>query len=119
MELANNKLFNVTADTFLGLTSLQYVNLAGNEIEDFPTNTFSETDSLRRLDLSNNKIKKLYPDEFSSEYHNNIELNELDLSNNELTSLPENIFWPFRRPVLINLGKWLIINVTKAFQNIS
>ncbi|CAG2103796.1 unnamed protein product [Medioppia subpectinata] len=104
LDAANNKLSTVASSLFFGLKSLRYVNLGGNEIVDFPKDTFALSDNLQRLDLSGNKIKRLNSDQFSSEYHNNIELTDIDLSNNELTYLPENIFWPLRRPQRINLA---------------
>jgi len=61
-------------------------------------------DNLERIDLSGNKINKLNYDTFSSEYNNNIELSEINLSFNELTVLPDNILWPLRRPRLVNLA---------------
>jgi len=104
LDAANNKLSTISSSLFFGLKSLRYINLGGNEIVDFPKDTFALSDNLQRLDLSGNKIKRLNSDEFSSEYHNNIELQEIDLSNNELEYLPENIFWPLRRPLKINLA---------------
>ncbi|XP_054166773.1 leucine-rich repeat-containing protein let-4-like [Oppia nitens] len=105
LDLVNNNLSKtVDSNLFLGLKSLRFVNLGGNDIEDFPRDTFAQSDNLQRIVLSGNKIKRLESDEFSSEYHNNIELTEVDLSNNALTLLPNNIFWPLRRPLSINLA---------------
>ena len=116
LDVANNRLSNITSDTFLGLKSLQYINLGGNQIEKFPKDTFSHSDNLQRLVLTDNKITKLNSDQFSSEYNNNIELKEIDLSYNKLTSLPNNIFWPLRRPVTINLAHNYLGNKVGAFE---
>jgi hypothetical protein len=61
-------------------------------------------DNLERIDLSGNKLNKLTFDTFSSEYHNNIELSEVNLAFNELNTLPGLVFLPIRRPQLINLA---------------
>ena len=116
LDAANNKLANISSDTFLGLKSLRYINLGGNGIEVFPRDTFSVSDNLQRLILTDNKIKKLNSDQFSSEYNNNIELEEIDLSYNQLTSLPDNMFWPLRRPVLINLAHNALGNNLHGFE---
>ena len=116
LDLANNKLSNISSDTFLGLKSLRYINLGGNQIETFPKDTFSHSDNLQRLVLTDNKITKLNSDQFSSEYNNNIELTEIDLSYNKLSSLPNNIFWPLRRPVIINLANNQLGNKIGAFE---
>jgi Leucine-rich repeat (LRR) protein len=116
LDAANNKLANISSSTFLGLKSLEYINLGGNQIENFPKDTFSHSDNLQRLVLTENKIKKLVSDQFSSEYNNNIELNEIDLSYNDLTLIPDNIFWPLRRPVKINLAHNSLGNKTNAIE---
>jgi len=104
LDITDNKLSNISSNTFLGLKSLRYINVGNNQIENFPKDTFSVLDNLERIDLSGNKIKKLNYDTFSSEYNNNIELSEINLSFNDLTALPDNLFWPMRRPRIVNLA---------------
>lgn len=112
LDLSGNQIKSITSKTFTGLKNLRYLSLAGNEITVFPKDAFSLLDNLERIDLSNNKINVVYYDTFSSEYHNNIELNEVNLSSNNLTRLPENIFWPLRRPKLIDLSNNRITNLS-------
>ena len=56
LYLHGNTLYNLTANTFKGLDSLQQLNLENNNLYAFPHGTFLDLYNLRLLDLSNNPL---------------------------------------------------------------
>lgn len=83
-----NEKFNfVKNQIFLNHNFLQAFECSKCGIDVVDILTFSELPGLIKLDLANNKIKTI--EEFS--FENNTNLNSLDLTHNELLTLPENL----------------------------
>lgn len=80
--LKNNSLTALPEDLLLGLRSITELDLSSNNITDLPAEFFMSTTSLKVLFISDNKIKTI-PDGLFQ----NLDLDWLDLSYNQLTKL--------------------------------
>ncbi|XP_036402670.1 adhesion G protein-coupled receptor A3 [Megalops cyprinoides] len=86
--LSNNKISLLKNGSFLGLSSLERLDLKNNLISTIEPGAFRGLASLQRLDLSNNRIGCLSPEMFSDLGN----LSKLSLSGNIFSSLPEGLF---------------------------
>lgn len=59
LNLANNRIRNVTTRAFEGLLQLLTLNLTNNQLSYIPNGAFQGLVSLRTLDLSHNKLERL------------------------------------------------------------
>ncbi|XP_060084314.1 G-protein coupled receptor GRL101-like [Ylistrum balloti] len=84
LELCNNKINQLSINTFYGLPFLRYLDLSNNQISVLPDAVFSGLTNLAYLNLSRNQISVL-PD---SVFSGLPDLMYLDLSNNLLSVLP-------------------------------
>ena len=85
VNLNNNKLTKILPRTFY--SKFSYIGLGYNQITEIENSTFEGVSEIKHLDLSNNKIGKLAPGSF-----NNLGIDNLDLSNNNLTELRNMTF---------------------------
>lgn len=88
LNLALNKIENVTSDAFVDLVSLDYLDISFNRIHFLNEHTFDTLTVLRDLELDDNEFQFLHPKIFSSL----VNLENIDLDNNKISSLDENIF---------------------------
>lgn len=64
LHVGGNRL-TVTAQTFVGLESLVYLNIANNQINQIPAGTFTPLRNLRDLDIFGNTFTELAADSFA------------------------------------------------------
>ena len=103
-------------DSFIGLNQVRSIHAAKIGLRSLKKEYFSHLKNLQRLDLSANEIEQLDIDAFSSEYDNNFQLRELDLSYNRIHHLPTNIFMVLRQPERINLANNRLVELNQIFR---
>ncbi|KAK6960299.1 serine-rich adhesin for platelets [Biomphalaria glabrata] len=81
--LSNNPLVSLDQDLFLPLTNIENIYLHNVNIQTIPSGLITHLTALRNLDLSNNSLSTLSDDSFDG-----TSLDDLDLSSNQLTSVP-------------------------------
>uniref|UniRef100_A0A8D0D493 Leucine rich repeat and fibronectin type III domain containing 1 n=1 Tax=Sander lucioperca TaxID=283035 RepID=A0A8D0D493_SANLU len=85
LTLSRNTISQVTPHAFVGLRSLRALHMDGNRLSVIKTDYFKGLINLRHLILGNNQIHQVAPTSFD-EFVSTIE--DLDLSNNNLRTLP-------------------------------
>ncbi|XP_040902526.1 leucine-rich repeat and fibronectin type III domain-containing protein 1 [Toxotes jaculatrix] len=85
LTLSRNTISQITPHAFLGLRSLRALHMDGNRLSVIKSDHFKGLINLRHLILGNNQIHQVAPNSFD-EFVSTIE--DLDLSNNNLRSLP-------------------------------
>ncbi|XP_071963857.1 uncharacterized protein [Antedon mediterranea] len=100
LNLDNNQIVTLPANTFANLTALKILDLSDNQIGTLPANAFSDLTALEELDLRNNKIGTLPANAFADLR----ELEELDLSSNYIVTLPANVFADLTALQILDLG---------------
>ncbi|KAL7673565.1 hypothetical protein ACOME3_008419 [Neoechinorhynchus agilis] len=82
LDLSHNQLRDFdTPDTFKGLRSLLFLNLASNGLDEVPSKAISQLQSLTWLDISNNPIHKFFNAPFMSmKSLGRVNINETDIS---------------------------------------
>uniref|UniRef100_A0A665TRZ6 Leucine rich repeat and fibronectin type III domain containing 1 n=1 Tax=Echeneis naucrates TaxID=173247 RepID=A0A665TRZ6_ECHNA len=85
LTLSRNTISQITPHAFLGLRSLRALHMDGNRLSVIKSDHFKGLINLRHLILGNNQIYQVAPTSFD-EFVSTIE--DLDLSNNNLRSLP-------------------------------
>lgn len=88
LNLAHNKIENVTSDAFVDLVSLDYLDISFNRIHFLNEHTFDSLTTLKDIELDDNEFQYLHPKLFSSL----VNLENIDLDNNKISSLDETIF---------------------------
>ena len=88
LRLNNNSLESLPEDAFEGLTSLEQLSLYNNSLGSLPADVFDGLTALEVLWLDNNSLESLPEDVFDGL----AALQELSLDNNSLESLPEDVF---------------------------
>ncbi|KAM9801473.1 leucine-rich repeat and fibronectin type III domain-containing protein 1 [Neosynchiropus ocellatus] len=85
LTLSRNTISQITPHAFLGLRSLRALHMDGNRLTVVKSDHFKGLINLRHLILGNNQIHQIAPTSFD-EFVSTIE--DLDLSNNNLRTLP-------------------------------
>ncbi|CDQ76441.1 unnamed protein product [Oncorhynchus mykiss] len=85
LTLSRNTISQITPHAFLGLRSLRALHMDGNRLSVIKSDHFKGLVNLRHLILGNNQIHHVAPTSFD-EFVSTIE--DLDLSNNNLRTLP-------------------------------
>ena len=112
LDLKENKLDNISAETFRGLGSLtslrldhnklqkiypggfsfmpmiEYIDLSFNEISDLEEGAFDRLDHLKTLLLNGNKLKRIH----SGTLGNLMSLTRLELASNQIQAIDEGVF---------------------------
>ncbi|XP_035191112.1 immunoglobulin superfamily member 10 isoform X1 [Oxyura jamaicensis] len=96
LKMSYNKVSVLQQDVFYGLKSLVRLHMDHNKIEIVNPNVFYGLTSLRLVHLEGNLLKQLHPDTFVTLNHVQIfkisSIKHLYLSENALTSLPQEMF---------------------------
>lgn len=116
LDISNNEFSKLSLDSFIGLNQLRILHAANIGLTTLKKEYFSHLKNLKRLDLSGNSIDLVEIDAFTSEYDNNFELNQIDLSFNKIRRLPENIFLVLRQPESINLASNRLQKIGEIFR---
>uniref|UniRef100_T1J3Q9 LRRCT domain-containing protein n=1 Tax=Strigamia maritima TaxID=126957 RepID=T1J3Q9_STRMM len=87
VDLRSNQLESVQDVDFSGLALLRRLDLSDNSVEQMSETAFHNSSQLQFLDLSRNRLTGLSPRQFLGIHRLN-----LDLSANQLSRLPDNIF---------------------------
>ena len=87
VSLSHNSIQELTESAFQNLHNLTVLDLSGNHITNIRPGCFSSLNSLRRLDLSGNKLTSFKGEFFVTRRSNGTQLEELNLSDNELSYL--------------------------------
>lgn len=117
VDVSNNHFTTeLPPDSFIGLKQLQVLHAANVGLKTLKKPYFSHLKNLRRLDLSGNGIELVEVGAFTSEYDNNFELRDINLSHNRIRRLPENIFLVLRQPEHINLADNRLEKVDEIFK---
>lgn len=91
---------HLSRNFFTALDNLTVLDLKRNHLTGFDAELFDRLPNLRRLDLSENQLKRLNPDSFS---HIGPNLEFLDLSLNEIETLPDYLFFSLRGLEILSL----------------
>lgn len=117
VDVSNNQFATqLPLNAFVGLNQLQVLHAAHVDLKVLKKSYFSHLKNLKRLDLSGNGIEVVEVDAFTSEYDNNFELRDIDLSDNQIRRLPANIFMVLRQPEHINLANNRLEKVNEIFK---
>lgn len=100
INLANNRIQNISKRAFDGLVTLLTLNLTNNEITYIPNGAFEGLRSLRILDLSHNELEKI-DNKTHSLLYDCPSLEKVDLSHNKIAfitryTLPHDPWTPFK-----------------------
>ena len=87
LDLKGNKLAAVTSQEIFNFPSVQKIDLSFNLIRHLDENVFEFTKELVDIDISNNQLSTLLPSIFTSS-----KLIRLSVANNSITSLPAQVF---------------------------
>ncbi|KAL0275587.1 UNVERIFIED_CONTAM: hypothetical protein PYX00_003397 [Menopon gallinae] len=88
-------------ESFQGLTELKSLDISDNNIWTFPSHVFCPLQGLAVLNLSRNRIRDVFELGFSETC--NVALENLDLSRNEITQMPDNGLTSLRSLQRLNL----------------
>ncbi|KAL5288564.1 TOLL7 family protein [Megaselia abdita] len=102
LNLQNNNLTELHAESFAGLSSLRVVNVSNNHLETLPSGLFAGSKELREIHLQHNELYELPKGLF----HRLEQLLVLDLSSNQLTShhVDNTTFAGLIRLIVLNLA---------------
>ncbi|XP_063162631.1 immunoglobulin superfamily member 10 [Candoia aspera] len=96
LKMSYNKVKVIQADTFHGLMALVHLHMDHNEIEFVNPKAFYGLTSLKLVHLEGNLLKQLHPDTFVTLWYLEVfktsSIKYIYLSDNFLTSLPQDIF---------------------------
>uniref|UniRef100_A0A8C3QIW1 Immunoglobulin superfamily member 10 n=1 Tax=Cyanoderma ruficeps TaxID=181631 RepID=A0A8C3QIW1_9PASS len=96
LKMSYNKVRRLQQDVFYGLNSLVRLHMDHNQIEFVNPNVFYGLTSLRLVHLDGNLLQQLHPDTFVTLRYSQIFrisfLKQISLSDNALTSLPQEMF---------------------------
>ncbi|XP_064215093.1 uncharacterized protein LOC107397875 isoform X2 [Tribolium castaneum] len=98
--LSHNVLLNITGPQ-TSLTSLSVLDLRNNNLGKIQTSSFSKMTKLRQLYMSDSSITEIEPEVFAS-----LNLEQLDLRNNELKTLPDHTFDNVKSGISIDYNPW-------------
>jgi len=87
LDLKGNKLAAVTSQEMFNFPSVRKIDLSLNLMRHLDENTFEFTKELVDIDISNNQLSTLLPSIFTSS-----KLIRLSVANNSITSLPAQVF---------------------------
>uniref|UniRef100_A0A915HT16 Uncharacterized protein n=1 Tax=Romanomermis culicivorax TaxID=13658 RepID=A0A915HT16_ROMCU len=110
LDLRKNGISKIGHQAFNPATQLENVNLAHNELKIFETSIFDKLINLNELDLSNNKITSIVQDNFSSSSLSSLE--HLDLSRNLLTTLGRGILNKYQKLKILKLESNTLSEIT-------
>lgn len=88
ISLSHNRLTALPATIFHGLNNLEHIGLDYNQLSNLPQQLYQGLDNLRSLHIYNNQLTQLHPRLLTG--LNN--LNDLRLDHNQLTQLPVQLF---------------------------
>eukprot|EP00960_Hanusia_phi_P004388 128509-Hanusia_phi.AAC.1 len=94
-----NRLAELPAGVFSGLSNLQHLDLAQNQLATLPAGVFSSVSSLRDLYLSSNKLAELPAGVFTGLFY----LDSLHLDKNQLAQVQADAFADLTRVLVLNL----------------
>ncbi|NXA06938.1 IGS10 protein, partial [Sapayoa aenigma] len=96
LKMSYNKVRELQQDVFYGLKSLVRLHMDHNQIEFVNPNVFNGLTSLKLVHLDGNLLQQLHPDTFVTLQYSQIFkisfLKHISLSDNVLTSLPQEMF---------------------------
>nr|XP_057935061.1 immunoglobulin superfamily member 10 isoform X2 [Doryrhamphus excisus] len=96
LKMSYNKVKELNKQTFKGLESLQRLYMDHNHIEFISPEAFYSLTGLQLVNLEGNHLQQLHPDTFITLRHSQVfkvsSIRTIYLSDNLLTSLPEEIF---------------------------
>ena len=101
LNLKNNNISAIEADSFLLLNKLKHLSLQENQLTKLSNGMFSGLIALKFLDLSVNKIQVVEDDAFLEL----VSLNHLKLFGNMLTTLEKHWFRNVSRPLKMPLSE--------------
>ncbi|KAI8506864.1 hypothetical protein Bbelb_153030 [Branchiostoma belcheri] len=88
LDLSDNQITSIGARVFQDLDNLNRLGLSGNNLTDLDSTLFEYTPKLFSLDLSDNQITKISKSLFSNAKH----LNQIVLSNNMISMIEDGAF---------------------------
>lgn len=91
LNLANNRISNVSIRAFEGLLQLLTLNLTSNKLTHIPNGAFQSLVSLRSLDLSHNKLERL-DNKTHGLLDDCLSLERLNLSHNRISFITKKTF---------------------------
>lgn len=91
LNLANNRIWNVSSRAFEGLLQLLTLNLTGNDLDHIPNGAFQGLVSLRTLDLSRNKLESL-DNKTHGLLDDCLSLERINLSRNKISFVTKKTF---------------------------
>ena len=92
----------VHLNSFVGLAKLQTLELVTNKLPLIPGKTFLPVVSLKTLNLRNNRLATI-PRDYSNIFNGLTNLKQLDLSSNQMSSLPTTVFKPLIKLTFLDL----------------
>lgn len=113
IDLSNNLLECVKHQDFIGMVRLEHLNLSNNKIKTIESGSFSTLFRLSELFLNNNCIREI-PDELFDQRGRDYELDELNLSFNQITYLNNEIFENLRNLRVLALNNNNLIDLDDA-----
>ncbi|XP_013865162.1 trophoblast glycoprotein [Austrofundulus limnaeus] len=113
LYLSGNQMESVDAKAFQNLPKLTRLDLSNNRIQNFSETAFPEGSKLQVLNLSRSLYNHNFTDELLSflRSSNLSQLRSLDLSNNDVVSLPDGIFTALSKLISLNLRNSSLLTV--------
>ena len=90
LDLSNNNLIKVSSTLFSALKKLESINLSNNRLISLHKYSFERLSTLKRLILSHNYLTLNENDTNVSRFNNNLKLEVVDLSYNNITCISED-----------------------------
>ena len=114
LNLANNRISNITAEPFTRLDTIRLLDLNANLFTYLDSETLACMPSLQRLWMASNGLEDIEAGSLSGLH----DLETIDLSSNSLTDLPRDIFAHTRRLERVDLSRNKLKSLAGVFTDL-
>ncbi|KAK3580126.1 hypothetical protein CHS0354_034066 [Potamilus streckersoni] len=112
IDLSNNRIVSIQANSFVLLDSLTYIDISRNQLTSFPRGTFCDVRNLRYVFLKSLRLTSFPSDAFSCGTRGT-NITVLDLSQCLISDIQDGSLLSLNELKILNISRNLLTNVTK------